>query len=188
MPRYLKWAVYRDPQYAPKGKEGLFPIEGIGTKTRQALLNGTLHKVSAECCEYLKKIPAKAYEERERERGISKKRIIGIMGDESLRRKYMMRNHTCFNKKGDFYPIHDLTEEMRCEIEEYCGVTVPHVYQYVRQTGCAGCPYGQHGKDKYKTTDIGLSFCKEGQRKFILDYFAESYAFREYHFQPIMFL
>ena len=43
-------------------------------------------------------------------------------------------------------------------------------------------------KTHTKKTDIDLTFCKEGQREFILNFFGESYKFKNYHFQPIMFL
>ena len=108
------------------------------------------------------------------------------MGTESFTRKYTYTS--CFSKNGAFHPIWDLTEELRNKIEEYCGIPVPSIYRYVNQTGCAGCPYGQHGKNRFETTNLDLSLCGEGQRKFILDYFAESYAFKGYVFQPRLFV
>lgn len=108
------------------------------------------------------------------------------MGSESWRRS--TKYTSCFSKNGAFRPIWDLTEELRDKIEIYCGITVPSVYQYVNQTGCAGCPYGQHGKNRFEGTNLELSLCGEGQRKFILDYFAESYAFKGYNFQPRLFI
>lgn len=95
---------------------------------------------------------------------------------------------SCFSKDGSFHPIWDLTEELRNKIEEYCGIPVPYVYQYTPQTGCAGCPYGQHGKNRFERTNNDLSLCHEGQRKFILEYFKESYAFKGYVFQPRLFV
>jgi 3'-phosphoadenosine 5'-phosphosulfate sulfotransferase (PAPS reductase)/FAD synthetase len=185
MPDWLKWVIYRDAQYAPESHKGMESWESVNKKTRNALLSGKLHKVSNKCCEFLKKQPAKKYQQKE----TGKRSIIGIMGAESWRRQHMLNHQQgCFNKKGDFYPIHDLSEELRTKIEEYCGIPVPYVYQYVRQTGCAGCPYGQHGKNPFEVTNIGLSLCGEGQRKFILDYFAESYAFKGYNFQPRLFI
>lgn len=140
-----------------------------------------MHKVSNKCCEFLKKKPGKNYE---KETG--KKAITGIMGDESWRRKNTFKG--CFTSKGHFTPLWDLTEELRDKIEQYCGIPVPSVYKFVKQTGCAGCPYGQHGKNRFETTNLELSLLGEGQRKFILDYFKESYEFKGYNYQPRLFI
>lgn len=189
MPMWLKWVVYRDAQYAPESHKGMESWESVNRKTRTALLAGKLHKVSNKCCEFMKKKPAKLYVEKEKEKGNARRSIIGIMGGESWRRKNMLnQKQGCFNKKGDFYPIHDLTEDLQREIEAYCGIPVPSVYQYVNQTGCAGCPYAQHGKYPWKNTDIVLSLCGESQRNFILNYFRESYDFKGYHFNLMAFL
>lgn len=140
-----------------------------------------MHKVSNKCCEFLKKKPAHEFE---KIHGL--KPITGIMGSESWKRKTTFKS--CFTSKGHFTPLWDLTEELRNQIEEYCGIPVPSVYKYVNQTGCAGCPYGQHGKNRFETTNLELSLLGEGQRKFILDYFQESYYFKEYYFQPRLFV
>lgn len=140
-----------------------------------------MHKVSNKCCEYLKKRSAHKWQLE-----LGKKPITGIMGAESWKRKTMFKG--CFTNKGHFTPLWDLTEELRDKIETYCDIPVPSVYKYVKQTGCAGCPYGQHGKNAFRNTDIELTLCGEGQRKFILDYFKESYEFKGYHYTPMMFL
>jgi len=141
-----------------------------------------LHKVSNKCCEFLKKKPAHEFE---KIHGL--KPITGIMGSESWKRKTTFKG--CFTSKGHFTPLWDLTDDLRNEIEQYCGIPVPKVYEYVNQTGCAGCPYGQHGKGHgFENTNIELSLCGEGQRKFILDYFSESYAFKGYVYQPKLFI
>lgn len=186
MPNWLKWVVYRDANYAPESHKGMESWESVNRKTRVALLSGKLHKVSNKCCEYLKKKPAKIWRENT---GSGLKPIIGIMGGESWRRKNMLnKQQGCFNKKGDFYPIHDLTDDVQRKIEQEFDIPVPSIYRYVNQTGCAGCPYGQHGKNRFRTTDIDLTLCGEGQRNFILDYFGESYKFKGYYYQPMMFL
>lgn len=116
-------------------------------------------------------------------------KIVGIMGSESISRQAMVNKiNGCFTKSKSFMPIHDLTEELRNKIEKYCGIPVPSIYRYVNQTGCAGCPYGQHGKNRFESTNLDLSLCGEGQRKFILDYFHESYEFKGYHYQPRLFI
>jgi len=187
MPPYIKYMAMRDVNATERGrKTGILSMLCVNKKTSQAMIAGNLHKVSPLCCTYLKKQPARMYVERERERGIFRKSIIGIMGTESITRKAKYRS--CFTKKGVFTPLWDLSEELRNKIEEYCNIPVPSVYQYVNQTGCAGCPYGQHGKNKFESTNIDLCLCGEGQRKFILDYFAESYAFKGYVYQPKLFI
>ena len=189
MPDYIRYYVLREiGEYAKIHKNGLISFMAVNKKTSEALQNGTLHKVSNYCCEFLKKKPAKLWQERERERGNTRKAIVGIMGSESFRRKNMLnKSQGCFNQQGVFMPIHDLTEDLRNEIEEYCGIPVPSVYSWVTQTGCAGCPYGQHGKNKFFNTNFDLSLCGDGQRKFIMDYFKESYDFKGYKYTPMIF-
>lgn len=178
---YLKWVALRDVRFAPEGHEGMISYVSVPKKTVEAMRSGKLHKVSHYCCKYLKKEPSKKYGAE-----TGRKAILGIMGSESWGRRNVYQS--CFRKNGRFTPLWDLTEELRDKIEEYCDIPVPHVYKYVTQTGCAGCPYGQHGKNKFFTTDVDLNLCKEGQRKFILEYFKESYEFKGYHFQLMAFL
>ena len=182
MPNTIKHMVFRDVNATPRGRErGELSQFAVNKKTSDAVINRTLHKVSPLCCKYLKKIPGSRYKEE-----TGRKPILGIMGTESLARRSVYTS--CFTKDRRFVPLWDLTEELRDEIEKYCDIPVPYVYKYIEQTGCAGCPYGQHGKDPFKKTDIELTLCGEGQRKFILDYFGESYKFKGYYYQPMMFL
>ncbi len=183
---YLKWVIFKDVSYAPKGHEGHLSFVSVASKTAKVLREGKLHRVSPYCCKYLKKIPGIKYAERERERGQERKKILGVMGSESFNRKNVYKS--CFSQNGTFSPLWDLTDDLRNEIEKQFDIPVPHAYLYTEQTGCAGCPYGQHGKNRFRNTDINLSLCGSGQQKFILDYFKESYEFKGYHFQPIMFL
>ena len=182
MPGTVKYNAMRQIDANENGrKTGRLSFTAVNKKTCAAMMRGELHKVSNLCCMYLKKKPGNAYM---KERG--RKPIMGIMGTESFRRK--AKYTSCFTSDGKFTPLWDLTEELRDEIEREFDIPVPDVYRYVPQTGCAGCPYGQHGKHPFKKTDIELSLCGEGQRKFILDYFKESYEFKNYHFTPMMFL
>lgn len=188
MPPYLKYMALRDITATPRGRRtGMLSMMCVNKKTSDAMRAGTLHKVSNLCCYYLKKKPGHIYIERERERGYEKHEILGIMGTESIRRQAMVNRTGCFTKSKAFLPIHDLTEDLRNKIEEYYGIPIPSVYQYVNQTGCAGCPYGQHGKNKFFNTNLDLNLCHEGQRKFILEYFKESYEFKGYEFKPMIF-
>ena len=182
MPDWIKYYAMRQVDAIEHGRQtGKLSFTVVNKKTCTAMMGGYLHKVSNKCCEFVKKKPGHTYA---KETG--KLSIVGIMGSESWRRKNKFTS--CLNKKGEFTPLFDLTEELRNEIEQYCGIPVPSVYQHVKQTGCAGCPYGQHGRDKFANTDMALSLCSEKHREFILDYFKESYAFKGYWFTPRLLL
>lgn len=182
MPNWIKYYAMRQVDAIEHGREtGLLSYTVVNKKTCEAMISGNLHKVSNKCCQYLKKDPAHKFM---RKTGL--KPINGIMGSESWKRKTTFTS--CFSKNGDFHPLWDLTEDLRDEIEKEFDIPVPKVYDHVKQTGCAGCPYGQHGKNKFENTSLALSLCSEGHRKFILDYFRESYEFKGYHYEPRLFL
>ena len=182
MKPWIKYYAMRQMDAIEKGRrDGKLSFSVVNTKTSAAMIAGTLHKVSPLCCTYLKKNPAHIYEKENK-----RLPILGVMSVESFLRK--TKYESCFTKGGKFTPLWDLTEELRNEIEAEFDIPVPGVYRYVNQTGCAGCPYGQHGKNPFRTTDIELSLCGAGQQRFILDYFGESYKFKNYYFSPMMFL
>lgn len=182
MPQWIKYYAMRQVDAIEHGrKTGLLSYTAVNKKTCEAMLAGTLHKVSNMCCKFLKKEPAHQFMKVNK-----KKPITGIMGSESWKRKTTFTS--CFTSKGHFTPLWDLTEDLRDEIERYCGIPVPSVYKHVKQTGCAGCPYGQHGKDKFANTNLELSLCSQSHREFLLEYFGESYAFKGYNYQPRLFI
>ena len=175
--RYRKH-IADDKEITPYLKERIYNNDGkvsyyrLNSVAREALFSGKLHKVSHLCCKYMKKNPARNYEEE-----FMKKPIIGMMQSESVQRKSSIRS--CFNKKGYFYPIFDLSNEIQSRVENKYGIEVPDIYRYVSQTGCVGCPYGiTHG-----ATIKVLSLCTPQQRKFVLDYFKESYEVRGLFYQ-----
>lgn len=179
MPGWVKYYAMRQIDAVERGrKTGMLSYTVVNKKTCSAMRGGYLHKVSPFCCDYLKKKPAAQYE---KETG--RIPIKGIMAEESWRRKSIFTS--CFNSKGHFTPIWDLTEDLRDEIEQYCGIPVPSVYEHVAQTGCAGCPYGQHGKNHgFPNTDLELSLCSPKHSEFIIDFFKESYEFKGYFYSP----
>lgn len=180
MPGWVKYYALRDVNGTENGrKTGLIPFTAVNARTCLYMRGGVLHKVSPFCCKYLKKIPGIMYRKE-----TSRKPILGLMGMESLTRGKI---NTCFRKDGAFRPIWDLTDTLQHEIEKEFEIPVPNIYFYVHQTGCAGCPYGQHGKDRFFNTNLTLNLCKEGQRNFILEYFKESYEFKGYEFKPMLF-
>ena len=133
----------------------------LNNKAKDLLLSGKLHKVSNMCCKVIKKDTLHRYE---KETG--KKAILGVRGGESKLRSAMYKS--CFTKDKKFTPIHDLTDEMLENIIKKYNIEVPTVYKYISRTGCMGCPYG-------KNTEKELSLINENQRKFVCEYFKESY-------------
>jgi 3'-phosphoadenosine 5'-phosphosulfate sulfotransferase (PAPS reductase)/FAD synthetase len=136
----------------------------LNKTARTLLLNGTLHKVSGECCKYTKKEPLKRYEKR-----TGLKPIMATRGSESLSRKNAYK--TCITKKGMFTPMYDFTDEMVYAIYEFYKIEIPKVYEVVDRTGCIACPYGLHGSNTLKE----LNMVTPAQRKYAIDSFGESY-------------
>ncbi len=133
----------------------------LNKTAKELLLSDKLHKVSNLCCKVIKKDTLKKYE---KETG--KKAIVGVRGNESVMRKSQYTS--CFTKKGIFTPLWDLTDDILNEIYKRYNIEIPGVYKYINRTGCMGCPYG-------KNTELELSLLKDGQRKFVCEYFKESY-------------
>lgn len=136
----------------------------ISKKARDLLLSGNLHKVSNKCCEYLKKKPVKEYEKQ-----TGKKAIMGVRGAESSMRKQQYQS--CFTKKGNFTPIHDLSNELLDKIYKEFNIELPPIYDHLNRTGCMGCPYGSYSGN----TEKELELISKPQRKFVSEYFKESY-------------
>lgn len=181
MPKWVKYYALREVDATENGrKNGILSHLAVNQRTCLYMRGGVLHKVSPFCCEFLKKKPAAEYQMK-----TGRKAILGIMSLESQLRG--MRYKSCFSKNGKFHPLWDLTTDLQHRIEQYCGIPVPDIYRFAVQTGCAGCPYGQHGKDRFFNTNLDLNLCHEGQRKFILEYFKESYEFKGYEFKPMIF-
>lgn len=136
----------------------------LNNTARELLLANKLHKVSCNCCKYIKKIPMQQYEKETK-----KKPIMGVRGEESKTRK--AKYNSCFTKDGKFTPIYDLSDELQSKIQEKYNVEIPEVYNHIKRTGCMGCPYGSRGGK----TLLELSLLDEKQRKFVCEYFKESY-------------
>ena len=136
----------------------------LNNKAKELLLSGKLHRVSPKCCKYLKKEPARQFE---KETGL--KAILGVRGGESVLRSSKYK--TCFTKDKKFTPIHDLTDELLDKIYKKYNIEIPKVYSHIKRTGCMGCPYGSYKGD----TEKELSLINDNQRKFVCEYFKESY-------------
>jgi 3'-phosphoadenosine 5'-phosphosulfate sulfotransferase (PAPS reductase)/FAD synthetase len=136
----------------------------LNKTAKTKLLDGTLHKVSPKCCKMLKKEPAREFE---KETGL--KPILGVRSSESALRK--SKYHSCFTKDGKFTPIHDLSDELLDKIYKQYNIEIPEVYNHICRTGCMGCPYGSYKHDTEKELDLILP----QQRKFVEEYFKESY-------------
>lgn len=151
-------------QFVMGTKNGGKTMFKLSKKARTLLLDNKLHKISNLCCKYLKKEPMKQFK---KESGLNQ--ILGVRSFESLMRKAQYQ--TCFNKDGTFTPIFDLTDEIENEIYNRYNIEIPKVYDYVSRTGCMGCPYGSYKGDTRKELDL----ISDSQRKFICEYFKESY-------------
>ena len=145
-------------------KNGGYTMFKLSNKARELLLNGSLHKISAKCCNYLKKAPAKKYQKE-----TNTKPILGVRGSEGLNRKSKYKS--CFTKDKKFTPLWDLTDELENQIYKKYKIEVPEIYKYVDRTGCMGCPYGSWKKD----TEKELELLNEAQHDFVCKYFKESY-------------
>lgn len=148
----------------------------LNNKARNLLLTNRLHKVSPKCCYYLKKKTAKDYEKR-----TGRKAILGVRGEEGAMRKTQYKS--CFTKDQKFTPLHDLSNELLDKIYKKYNIEIPGVYQYVERTGCMGCPYGSYRGD----TEKELALLNEAQRKFVMNYFKESYEVLGIHNQTTIY-
>lgn len=136
----------------------------LNKKAKKYVLYGNAHRISPKCCTYLKKQTVKDYE---KETG--KHAILAVRGSESFMRRSQYKS--CFSKNGKFHPLYDLTDDMLHAIEKKYNIEVPQIYEYVTRTGCAGCPYGSWKHD----TEKELRLVTKNQRKFLGEYFKESY-------------
>ena len=136
----------------------------LNNKARQLLLSNKLHRISPKCCYYLKKKTAHDFE-----KATGLKAILGVRGGESVLRKQQYKS--CFTKDKKFTPIHDLNDELLNRIYKKYKIEIPEVYKYIERTGCMGCPYGSYKGD----TEKELALISENQRKFVCEYFKESY-------------
>lgn len=139
-------------------------FSGISKKAREYVKSDNAHKITHLCCHYLKKEPARLFE---KESGL--KPILGVRGGESLLRKKQYKS--CFTKDKKFTPLHDLSDELLDKIYDKYNIEIPKVYDYVCRTGCMGCPYGSYKHD----TEKELTLINGNQKKFVCEYFKESY-------------
>lgn len=136
----------------------------LNKKARELLLSNKLHRISPNCCKYLKKEPARQFE---KETGL--KAILGVRGNESALRKSKYKS--CFTKDKKFIPLWDLSDELLDQIYKKYNIEIPSVYNHICRTGCMGCPYGSYKHD----TEKELALLNENQFQFVCKYFKESY-------------
>ena len=136
----------------------------ISKKAREYVLSSNAHKITHLCCYYLKKQPAHQFEKEN-----NLKPILGIRSNESTLRKKQYQ--TCLNKNGKFTPIFDMSDDIIDEIYKRYNIEIPKVYNYICRTGCMGCPYGSYKHD----TEKELKLISDSQKKFVSEYFKESY-------------
>ena len=161
-----------------KGKDGEIHHSSfsLNNKARELLLLGRLHKISPKCCYYLKKKTAKDYE-----KPSGRKAILGVRGNEGAMRKTQYKS--CFTKDRKFTPLWDLSDDLMKDIYKKYNIEIPSVYQHIERTGCMGCPYGSYRGD----TEKELALLNDNQRKFVMEYFKESYEVLGIHNQTTIF-
>ena len=161
-----------------KGKDGEIHHSSfsLNNKARELLLLGRLHRISPKCCYYLKKKTAKDYE-----KASGRKAILGVRANEGAMRKTQYKS--CFTKDRKFTPLWDLSDELMKDIYKKYNIEIPSVYQHIERTGCMGCPYGSH----YGDTEKELALLNDNQRKFVMEYFKESYEVLGIHNQTTIF-
>lgn len=147
----------------------------ISKKAREYVKSDNTHKITHLCCHYLKKEPARRFE---KESGL--KPILGVRGTESSLRK--KQYNSCFTKDKKFTPLHDLSDELLDKIYKKYNIEVPKIYEYVCRTGCMGCPYGSYKHD----TEKELALINDNQRKFVCEYFKESYDVLDIKYKEII--
>lgn len=151
-------------------------LDSSGNKSRFALtkfqssllLSGQLPKISPRCCTFLKKTP---FHQFEKENNLHA--ILGMVGNESQLRMSMLKS--CFSMKDQkFTPLWDLSEEVEEGIYQQYHIEVPAIYNYVDQTGCAGCPYGIG----LGHTEKELALMTSAKRAYVCKLFADAYLIR----------
>lgn len=136
----------------------------LNKKAREYIESDNAHKISPKCCDILKKEPMKEYQKE------TKKHIIlGVRGAEGSNRKSKYKS--CFTKDKKFTPIHDLSDELLDKICKKYNIEIPKIYDNLSRTGCMGCPYGTYKGNTQKE----LELITPQQRKFVCEYFKESY-------------
>ena len=156
----------REPSRTTQEKiEGTYKTGfNVSKAAREYVQRPDAHKITHLCCYYLKKKPFHDYEKKS-----GKKAILGVRGAESALRK--SKYTSCFSKNGKFTPLHDLPDYLlEAIIQEYT-IPVPAIYKYISRTGCMGCPYGSYMGD----CERELELLEGAQKKFVIDYFKESY-------------
>lgn len=139
----------------------------LNKTARELLLSDRLHKISNKCCLYTKKKPQYEFQKK-----TGFKPILGIRGSEGILRKTQFK--TCLDTKGNFSPLYDFSDEEMRAIEKRYNIEVPTIYETLNRTGCFGCPYGWRcGKGN---TEKELDLLSGAQRKFVCEFFKESYA------------
>jgi len=150
-------------------------VDGKAYKSRFALtdissamlLSGVLPKISSQCCDYLKKQPSLNYEEK-----TGRHAILGITHGESMTRDAKYKS--CFTKDLKFIPLWDADDELINALNNEYQIEVPKIYDYITQTGCAGCPYGI----RQGHTQIELQLMTPQKRAYVERLFGDAYRVR----------
>lgn len=138
-------------------------------------------KISAKCCTYAKKIPAKKFAEA----GNFDLNCYGVRKDEGGLRATAYSS--CFTQAlagpDQYRPLFWFTDADKAEYDAHYGVTHSECYTAwgMKRTGCAGCPFGKDFEEE-------LTLAEKHEPKFhkaMLKVFGESYDYtrRFYEFR-----
>lgn len=138
----LRWWCNAWPERAD-GRPSTFSIAYTPWLKEFMVANPPDFPMSAKCCEYAKKIPAKKYADTHD----FDLNVTGLRQAEGGARA--TRFKTCFSaseEKADaFRPLFWLTDQDKQDYKEHYGVVNSDCYEVwgMKRTGCPGCPYGK---------------------------------------------
>ena len=137
----LQWWCNAWPR-KENGKESAFNI-AYTPYLKEFMIENQPPQISAKCCEYAKKKPAKRYEA---EHAFD----LNCTGVRRAEKGARATTHkTCFtqtNTGADTYrPVFWLSDADKQEYKDHYGLTYSDCYEVwgMKRTGCPGCPYGK---------------------------------------------
>ncbi len=109
--------------------------------------NPPTFKISAKCCHYAKKEPARKYAKQ----GRFDMEVIGVRKAEGGQRAKIKTCFTSSTAEPDMYrPIFWFTDADKAEYDAHYGLQHSDCYKVwgMTRTGCAGCPFGKEFEDE----------------------------------------
>jgi 3'-phosphoadenosine 5'-phosphosulfate sulfotransferase (PAPS reductase)/FAD synthetase len=166
----LKW--FYDLNAKPKrGKKDQFNISRFRLLRDFMVLNPPDFNISDKCCDYAKKLPAKAFDDDFR----PDLKITGMRQSEGGRR--IASRSSCFKPKSDknrcdeFCPLWFWSDKDKAIYKEWRGMKYSDCYEVwgMKRTGCIGCPCNSKAEqelkivDKYEPNKVKAAYVVFGQ-------------------------